>query len=183
MPRQFSPPPFCAKKYASAGPPNYTAPQGGPDPAWPFPAIPPAICRVLNAARHHSHLSRKVPMNTKEHSTRRKFLKDTGAIVAVGTLAGMTVPMVHAAQDSTVQVALVGCGGRGTGAAENALRVQSGPVKLVAMADVFQNRLDISHKNLQGRFDKQVEVPVDRRFIGFDAYKQAIDCLKPGDVA
>jgi predicted dehydrogenase len=122
-------------------------------------------------------------MNTKEHSTRRKFLKDSGAIVAAGTLAGMTVPMVHAAQDSTVQVALVGCGGRGTGAAENALRVQSGPVKLVAMADVFQNRLDISHKNLQGRFDKQVEVPVDRRFIGFDAYKQAIDCLKPGDVA
>ena len=122
-------------------------------------------------------------MNSTQNSTRRQFIKDTGTLVAAGTLAGMAVPMVHAAQDSTVQVALVGCGGRGTGAAENALRVQSQPVKLVAMADVFEDRLSTSHKALSNRFDKQVEVPSDRKFIGFDAYKQAIDTLKPGDIA
>src|SRR5271157_510048 len=92
------------------------------------------------------------------------------------------IPAVHAAENNTIQIALVGCGGRGTGAAANALKTQSGPIKLVAMADVFKDRLGASHKNLQGGFAKQVEVPDDRKFIGFDGYKQAMDCLKPGDV-
>lgn len=122
-------------------------------------------------------------MKIAKDSTRRQFIKDTGTLVAAGTLAGMTVPMVHAAQDSTVQVALVGCGGRGTGAATNALSVKSGPIKLVAMADVFQDRLNGSIGNLNKSHEKQVDVPPDRRFIGFDAYKEAIDCLRPGDVA
>jgi predicted dehydrogenase len=95
----------------------------------------------------------------------------------------MTIPAVHAAQDSTVQIALVGCGGRGTGAAQNALEVENGPVKLVAMADVFDNRLTSSHDRLKGRFEKQMDVPPERRFVSFDGYKQAIDCLRPGDVA
>ena len=122
-------------------------------------------------------------MNLDKNSTRRQFIKDSTTLVAAGTLAGMTVPMVHAAQDSTVQVALVGCGGRGTGAASNALSVKSGPIKLVAMADVFQDRLENSIGNLNKSHEKQVDVPNDRKFIGFDAYKEAIDCLKPGDVA
>ncbi|HUE71848.1 MAG TPA: Gfo/Idh/MocA family oxidoreductase [Pirellulaceae bacterium] len=122
-------------------------------------------------------------MNSSKESTRRQFIKDTSTLVAVGTLAGMTVPLVHAAQDSTVQVALVGCGGRGTGAATNALSVKSGPIKLVAMADVFRDRLNDSIGNLNKSHEKQVDVPPDRRFIGFDAYKEAIDCLRPGDVA
>ncbi|MEX2174934.1 MAG: Gfo/Idh/MocA family oxidoreductase [Pirellulaceae bacterium] len=121
--------------------------------------------------------------NQPSAPTRREFLKESGTIVAATALAGVVIPHVHAAQDSTVQIALVGCGGRGTGAALNALSVQNGPVKLVAMADVFDNRLKSSHESLQERFSDQVEVPVDRRFIGFDAYKEAIDCLKPGDVA
>jgi len=116
-------------------------------------------------------------------TTRRQFIKESTTLVAAGTLAGMTVPLVHAAQDSTVQVALVGCGGRGTGAATNALRVKSGPIKLVAMADAFKDRLDNSLGNLHKDFDKELDVPIDRQFIGFDAYQKAIDCLKPGDVA
>jgi predicted dehydrogenase len=81
-------------------------------------------------------------------------------------------------------VALVGCGGRGTGAAENALSVaRYGPVKLVAMADVFQDRLNSSFRSLQDQFSKQMDVPNDRKFIGFDGYQKAMDCLKPGDVA
>lgn len=88
----------------------------------------------------------------------------------------------HAAGDDTLKICLVGCGGRGTGAAANALSTTGGPVKLVAMADVFENRIQSSLKNLSKRFDKQVEVPKERQFVGFDAYKKAIDCLDKADV-
>src|SRR3954464_7388923 len=115
--------------------------------------------------------------------SRRDFMKNAGAALSVGALAGATIPAVHAAQDSTVQIALVGCGGRGTGAAQNALGVQNGPVKLVAMADVFEDRLNTSHKALKDKFEGQVDVPNDKKFISFDGYKNAIDCLRPGDVA
>src|ERR1041384_3889898 len=122
-------------------------------------------------------------MSQETNANRRDFLKTTGTTLTVGALAGATIPAVHAAQDSTVQIALVGCGGRGTGAAQNALSVQNGPVKLVAMADVFENRLSTSHRALSDKFADQVEVPNDRNVISFDGYKNAIDCLRPGDVA
>ena len=60
---------------------------------------------------------------------------------------------------------------------------QSGPPKLVAMADVFQNKLDGAFNSLKSKFNDQVDVPNNRKFIGFDAYKGAIDALKKGDVA
>ena len=74
-------------------------------------------------------------------ATRREFLKTTGRIAAASALAGVAVPSVHAAEQNTIQLALVGCGGRGGGAAANALSVKNGPIKLVAMADVFPDRL------------------------------------------
>jgi predicted dehydrogenase len=95
----------------------------------------------------------------------------------------MAVPKVHAAVDNTIRIVLIGCGGRGTGAAGDALSVKNGPIKLVAMADVFKDRLHSSFATLKGKFDKQVEVPEERKFIGFDAYQKAMDCLKPGDIA
>ena len=118
----------------------------------------------------------------KPASSRREFLKDAGKVAAATSLAGMTVPYVHAGQDSTIQVALVGCGGRGTGAAANALSTKSGPIKLVAMADVFPDKLASSYEELKKEFPDQVGLSEDRKFIGFDAYKEAMDCLKPGDV-
>ena len=120
--------------------------------------------------------------NKSGNSTRREFLKNTGKIAAATTLVASTIPKVHAAEDNTIQVALVGCGGRGTGAALNALSVKNGPTKLVAMADVFDDRLQTSHNNLLKRFGTQVDVPDDRKFVSFDGYKHAMDCLKPGDV-
>jgi predicted dehydrogenase len=122
-------------------------------------------------------------MSADSTPSRRNFLKTSGVALSAGALAGTVVPAVHAGQDSTVQIALVGCGGRGTGAAQNALNVQNGPIKLVAMADVFEHRLSNSHDRLKERFEQQMEVPPDRRFVSFDGYKQAIDCLRPGDVA
>ena len=94
-----------------------------------------------------------VPMNESSNSltTRREFIKTTGRIAAASALAGVALPHVHAAGSDLIQVALVGCGGRGTGAADNALATKGGPVKLVAMADVFENRLNDSYRRHQER--------------------------------
>ena len=120
---------------------------------------------------------------TNHVSSRREFLKNTGRIAAATTVAGLIVPRVHAAEDNTLQVALIGCGGRGTGAAADAMSVKQGPVKLVAMADVFEDRLRGSYQNLKTQFANQVDVPTDRQFVGFDGHQKAMDCLKPGDIA
>jgi predicted dehydrogenase len=116
-------------------------------------------------------------------TTRREFMKTTGKLAAASALAGVAIPAVHAAGSDLVQVALIGCGGRGGGAAANALSVKRGPVKLVAMADIFPERLQSDLNKLQSKFASQVDVPPDRQFIGFDAYQKAMDCLRPGDVA
>ena len=120
---------------------------------------------------------------TKQGTSRREFLKDTGRLAAASAVAAGIAPRMYAGENNTLQVALIGCGGRGNGAAVNALSVKQGPVKLVAMADVFQTRLNGSYKNLKNEKGDQVEVPKDRQFVGFDAYKKAMDCLKPGDIA
>jgi predicted dehydrogenase len=116
-------------------------------------------------------------------TSRREFLKNTSRVAAASALAGTAVPFVHAAENNTIRLALIGCGGRGTGAAVNAMKVKHGPVKLIAMADVFKDRLDRSYAAVKKSCDKQVDVPNDRRFVGLDGYRHAMDCLKPGDVA
>jgi predicted dehydrogenase len=122
-------------------------------------------------------------MDSSQGSTnRREFIKTSAKSAAVSALAGIAIPAVHAAGTDLIQIALVGCGGRGGGAAANALSVKRGPVKLVAMADIFPERLANDLNKLQQRFPSQVDVPKDRQFIGFDAYQKAMDCLKPGDV-
>jgi predicted dehydrogenase len=121
--------------------------------------------------------------NSDSGVTRRELLKTTGQIAAASALAGIALPQhVYAGESGTVNVALVGCGGRGTGAAQNALSTKVGPVKLTAMADVFTDRLKSSYDTLRGDKKELVEVPEDRKFIGFDAYKHAMDSLKKGDV-
>lgn len=117
--------------------------------------------------------------------SRRVLGKRVGQFAVVSALAGIAIPNVHAAGDSTIQLALIGCGGRGTGAAGDALRAKGVQAKIVAMADAFKDRLASSLKHLSGdhAISEQVDVPPDRRFVGFDAYKQAMDCLNPGDVA
>ena len=120
---------------------------------------------------------------TQTNTSRREFLKTTGRVAAASTLAAGFVPRMYAAENNTIQLALVGCGGRGSGAAGDAMSVKAGPVKLVAMADVFQGRLTNSYRDLKGQFGDKVDVPDDRKFIGFDAYRKAMDCLKPGDIA
>jgi predicted dehydrogenase len=115
--------------------------------------------------------------------SRREFLKTTGRLAAASAVAGLALPSVHAAGSDLIQLALIGCGGRGSGAAVDALNTKSGPIKLVAMADAYEHRLRSSYESLAKSVAAKMEVPEDRRFVGFDAYKKALDCLKPGDVA
>jgi predicted dehydrogenase len=121
---------------------------------------------------------------TQKPTSRREFLKNTGRIAATSAFVAGAVPRLYAAEDNTIKLALIGCGGRGSGAAVNAMSVEGrGPIKLVAMADVFENRLASSYRNLSRAQGDKVDVPAERRFIGFDAYKKAMDCLRPGDIA
>src|SRR5512134_3235461 len=112
---------------------------------------------------------------THNVKTRRDF-------VGTSALAGIALPHVHVAQTNTIQVALVGSGGRGTGAAINAIQVKSLPVKVVAMADIVPAKLNDNLDKLKTQFPNQVDVPPERRALGFEAYKQAMDALKPGDI-
>ena len=134
-------------------------------------------------------------------TSRRGFLKTaaagTGGIA--GILSGQTLSAqtttaaaattaltaangAHAAHTETIQVALIGTGGRGTGAAANAMSAKDGPVKLVAMADVLEDRMKASYEGLITEYGAKMDVPPERKFIGFDGYKHAMDALKPGDV-
>ncbi|MEQ1823967.1 MAG: Gfo/Idh/MocA family oxidoreductase [Fimbriimonadaceae bacterium] len=118
----------------------------------------------------------------KNQPSRRQFIKATGGIVAASALPSLGFASVHPDSSDMIQVALVGCGGRGSGAAVNAMKTTSGPIKLVAMADVFEDRLKSSYDNIVKDNAKTMDVPAERKFIGFDAYKKAMDCLKPGDI-
>lgn len=113
---------------------------------------------------------------------RRDFLKQTSAALAGLSLSGGLAARSYAAEENTIKIALIGCGGRGTGAAANALST-AGPTQLVAMADVFDNRLAGSLKNLSTNFAAKVDVPPDRQFLGLDGFRKAIDLIAPGGVA
>ncbi len=123
------------------------------------------------------------PNSILNKPSRRGFLRNTGVATATAAFVGGIAPPVHAGEDNTIRLALIGCGGRGSGAVANAMRSHFGPVKLVAMADIVEARLQGAHRALSRMFEGRVDVPTERRFIGFDAYKKAIDCLGPNDVA
>ncbi|MCC6428677.1 MAG: Gfo/Idh/MocA family oxidoreductase [Phycisphaerales bacterium] len=125
-----------------------------------------------------------------ERRTRREFLNDATGITAATLLGARAFGAVHIGGSDTIQVALVGCGSRGAGAAVNALSVKRGPVKLVAMSDVFEDKVKSSHEAITEALrespDKALisglDASPEKRFVGFDGYRHAMDCLRPGDV-
>jgi predicted dehydrogenase len=123
-------------------------------------------------------------MNNENKNSRREFVKQT-AIITSGAVA---LPLFSKANffsgaDDIIKIALIGCGGRGTGAAMQALLTKQN-VKLVAMADAFRDRIDRCYKNLnaddlsesgvKGNLKNRIDVPEERKYVGFDAYKKAI---------
>ncbi len=117
-----------------------------------------------------------------QQNSRRNFVKGS-ALVAGGVASGLVggnlsiARAAHTGANETIRVGLIGCGGRGTGAAGHALNTQDkGPVKITAMGDVFGDRLKGSYNSLKnGKNGVHVDVPEDRQFIGFDSYKKVLD--------
>jgi myo-inositol 2-dehydrogenase / D-chiro-inositol 1-dehydrogenase len=110
--------------------------------------------------------------------TRRDFLKSTSTLAAAGAVAATLdiTRSAHASVNETIKVGLIGCGGRGTGAAGQALNADKG-AKLVAIGDAFPDHIERSLRNLRTQFESQpakIDVPPDRCFTGFDAYKQVL---------
>lgn len=105
-------------------------------------------------------------------SSRRQFIAGSSAVL--GSLA--LARSAHAAGSDVLKIGLIGCGGRGSGAASQALKADPN-VKLVAMGDAFEDRLQHSLKSLQviEEVKDKIDVPPERQFVGFDAYKQVID--------
>lgn len=112
-----------------------------------------------------------------KNTTRREFVK-TSSILTGGAIA---LPLLSKANyfsgaDDSIKVALIGCGGRGTGAAMQAMSTKQN-VKLVAMADAFRDRIDSCHKELtkeENGVKARVDVAEERKYVGFDAYKNAM---------
>src|SRR5436190_23518084 len=128
-----------------------------------------------NVVNYPKAMQNETPHSPKSNFSRRQFLKSTSAAVAgTSVLAGLSIERsAFAAGSDTLKIALVGCGGRGSGAADQALST-SGSVKLVAMADAFKDRLEGSLASLKEHHKEKVDVPPEHQFVGFDAYKQAI---------
>ncbi len=113
-------------------------------------------------------------MGTNRTASRRDFLKASAAIA--GGAAAAALPLersVHAAGSDAIRIGLIGCGGRGTEAAINALNAGK-DIRLVALADIFRDRLDACLEKVKAKKPDQVAVDAERRFIGFDAYAKVI---------
>lgn len=112
----------------------------------------------------------KKPINQQD---RRDFLKTTAMLAGGAMISSIPLAGAYASGSDTIKIALIGCGDRGTGAAFQALSTKFN-IKLVAMADAFQDRLDNSFQSLSSKFGAKVDVPKERQFVGFDAYLKAI---------
>jgi predicted dehydrogenase len=108
-------------------------------------------------------------------ASRRDFLKTSAAVAGATLTAGLAVPPVHAGGGDVIRVGLVGCGGRGTGAAAQALSADKG-ARLIAMGDAFADRLEESLKGLKENKEiaDRITVTPEMSFTGFNAYKQVI---------
>ncbi len=113
--------------------------------------------------------------------TRRQFLAASARAAAGATLVGALPRAGYTAENNTIKLALIGCGGRGSGAVVQALSTD-GPVKLWAMADFFESRLQSSLAAVRQQRPDQVDVPPERQFVGLDAFKKAMGTLDKGDV-
>lgn len=111
-------------------------------------------------------------MTTPNSSNRRTFLK-TSTLVGATTVLAPHIAKAGAANADTLKVGLIGCGGRGTGAATQALRADAN-VKLWALADAFENKVKNAHRSLAAGFAAKVECPAERQFVGLDAYEKLL---------
>ena len=112
---------------------------------------------------------------TTHQPTRRQFLKDSGTLAGSAVAVGLSLSRnVHAAGSDVIKIGLIGCGGRGCGAAANAMNAGD-DIRLTAMADLFQDKVTAGRKRLQELKGKQVAVADDHMFAGFDGYQKVLE--------
>lgn len=121
------------------------------------------------------------PPDRPARSSRRAFLQTSSTALAGAALSGVLARPGYAAENNTLKLALVGCGGRGSGAAAQALSTR-GPTRLWAVADVFAHRVQTCLAGLKSSHAAQVDVPPERQFTGLEGFRQAMDTLGKGDV-
>ena len=119
----------------------------------------------------------------KSAASRRDSSRRPAQVAAASALGGCGHPVVHAGEDNTINVALIGLRRRGTGAASNALGLVHRPIKLVAMADVFKEKLDGSLDAISKEHSGKVDVPSIAGSSASTATSRRWDCLRPGDIA
>jgi myo-inositol 2-dehydrogenase / D-chiro-inositol 1-dehydrogenase len=107
---------------------------------------------------------------------RRTFIQYTGAVIGGSLAFNIGSSPAFAGSSNTLKVGLIGCGGRGAGAASEALAADPDTV-LTAMGDVFSDRLEESYKELAEMYPSRVKVDKNNKFVGFDAYKKVIDAV------
>ncbi|HLA84828.1 MAG TPA: Gfo/Idh/MocA family oxidoreductase [Thermoguttaceae bacterium] len=120
-------------------------------------------------------MSPRDPQQQTERPTRRDFLKTSGVLAGAALAGNLAVARTaHAAGSDTLKLGLIGCGNRGTGAARDAMDADPN-VRLVAMGDLFEEKVQTKRKLLQQLKPSQVAVDDDHCFVGFDAYQSVID--------
>jgi len=111
------------------------------------------------------------------NTSRRDFIKKSSTLLVAGGVVAGSLSVASAANSigsDTIKIGLIGCGGRGTGAATQALNTTGGGVKLVAMGDVFGDRMEAAYRGIKGKHGDKVDAPKNRRFVGFDAYQKVL---------
>ncbi len=125
-------------------------------------------------------------MERPSNHSRRTFLKSSSLLAAGAVLSTVGTPRVHAAGTGRIKVASIGCGSRGRGAVLQALEADTNIV-LWSIADAFEDKVAAGVSAIRTELEKKeqadkIDVPMERRFVGLDGYKQAIDAMDPGDV-
>lgn len=108
-----------------------------------------------------------------ENLERRDFIKTSAMVAGGAMLSSLPLSGAYAAGSDVIKVALVGCGGRGTGATFDALS-SGANIKVVALADAFKDNLDSTYNTLKEKWQDKIDVSDNHKFVGFDAYKEAI---------
>ncbi len=123
---------------------------------------------------HDPRFPAAAPTATPYSLERRTLLRGAGAAAAASVVPSAFAAPASAAGDAELRIALIGCGGRGTGAAVQALNA-AGNARLVTMADAFSDRMESSIRSISERHPDKVDVPKERMHVGFDAFQKAID--------
>jgi myo-inositol 2-dehydrogenase/D-chiro-inositol 1-dehydrogenase len=124
---------------------------------------------------YHESIEGARRMKSSEGALSRREMLATSGVLGAGLVGNFSVLRANTKGNDLIKVGLIGCGGRGSGAADQTLSVPDSNVKLVAAADAFENRMKGSLRGLKAKHGDKVDVPPERQFAGLDGYKKVIE--------